>query len=76
MKILDIPQSGKRGQYISLDSRYGQVNRIVSVAKNPETPSQMTIRRILTKVSGPPDQDPHAAQPEWSADRRPVVQQD
>ena len=51
MKILDIPQSGKRGQYVSLGGRYGQVSRIVAVATNPETPSQMTIRRILTKVS-------------------------
>ena len=51
MKILDVPQSGKRGQYISLNSRYGQVSRIVAVASNPETPAQLTIRRILTKVS-------------------------
>ena len=51
MKILDIPQSGKRGQYVSMGGRYGQVSRIVAKTSNPETPSQLTIRRILRKVS-------------------------
>ena len=51
MKISDIPQSGKRGKTVSLEGRNGQVSRILAVPANPETPSQMTIRRILTKVS-------------------------
>jgi hypothetical protein len=51
MKILDIPQSGKRGQNISMGGRYGQVSRSVAVAENPATASQLTIRRILRKVS-------------------------
>ena len=51
MKISDIPQSGKRGKTVSMEGRYGQVSRILATPANPETPAQMTIRRILRKVS-------------------------
>ena len=51
MKISDIPQSGKRGKTVSMEGRYGQVSRILAVPANPETPSQLTIRRNLRKVS-------------------------
>ena len=51
MKISDIPQSGKRGKTVSMKGRYGQVSRILTSPANPETPSQVKIRRILKKVS-------------------------
>ena len=34
-----------------MEGRYGQVSRILATPANPETPAQMTIRRILRKVS-------------------------
>jgi hypothetical protein len=34
-----------------MGGRYGQVSRVLTSPKNPETPAQMTIRRILRKVS-------------------------
>jgi len=51
MRISDIPQSGKRGKTVSMGGRYGQVSRVLTSPSNPETPAQMTIRRILRKVS-------------------------
>jgi hypothetical protein len=51
MKISDIPQSGKRGKTVSMKGRYGQVSRILATPSNPETPSQVKIRRILKSVS-------------------------
>ena len=34
-----------------MGGRYGQVSRVLTSPANPETPAQMTIRRILRKVS-------------------------
>ena len=47
MKILDIPQSGKRGLNVSMDSPFGQVSRTVAIPANPRTPAQMGVRNIL-----------------------------
>jgi hypothetical protein len=51
MKILDIPQSGKRGLYVSMGGRYGLVSRAFVYPANPQSPPQMSVRAILTRVS-------------------------
>ncbi len=38
MKILDIPQSGKKGLNVSMNGRYGQVRRTLVIPTNPRTP--------------------------------------
>jgi len=51
MKILDIPQSGKRGLNVSQAGQFGQISRALAIPSNPRSPSQMTTRGILTKVA-------------------------
>jgi hypothetical protein len=51
MKILDIPQSGRRGLYVSQRGRYGQISRAFVVPSNPRTASQTSVRAILTRVT-------------------------
>jgi hypothetical protein len=51
MKILDIPQSGKRGLNVSQAGQFGQISRALAIPSNPRSPSQVTTRGILTKVS-------------------------
>ena len=51
MKILDIPQSGKRGLNVSQDGQFGQISRATGRVANPRTPSQMTVRDNLSHVS-------------------------
>lgn len=51
MKILDIPQSGKRGLYVSQNGRYGQISRIFVVPANPRTTDQSNVRERLTKMT-------------------------
>ena len=50
MKILDIPQLGKRGLYVSMGSRYGQISRILAIPSNPRTVFQMDVRKALGKM--------------------------
>jgi hypothetical protein len=47
MKILDIPQSGKLGVYVSQGGRYGQIRRILAIPANPRTEDQLNIRQLL-----------------------------
>ena len=51
MKILDIPQSGKRGLNVSMDGSFGLVSRTVAIPANPRTAAQMGVRNILKRVS-------------------------
>jgi hypothetical protein len=51
MKILDIPQSGKRGLNVSQASAFGQMSRTLAIPSNPRSASQMSVRKILSKVS-------------------------
>ncbi|MCX6923892.1 MAG: hypothetical protein NT154_11900 [Verrucomicrobia bacterium] len=51
MKILDIPQSGKRGLYVSQGGRYGQISRAFVIPSNPRTASQTSVRAILSRVT-------------------------
>ena len=47
MKILDIPQSGKRGLTVSQNGRYGQISRAYVMPANPQTAAQMNVRGIF-----------------------------
>ena len=51
MKILDIPQSGKRGLNVSQHGAFGQVSRTLAIPSNPRTSLQMAVRNSLSKVS-------------------------
>ena len=51
MKILDIPQSGRRGLYVSLGGRNGQVSRIFTIPRNPRTAPQMGVRHAFGSVT-------------------------
>jgi len=51
MKILDIPQSGKKGLDVSMNGRYGQVRRTLVIPTNPRTAGQMTVRANLSLVA-------------------------
>jgi hypothetical protein len=51
MKILDIPQSGKRGLNVSMASPFGQVSRTLAIPSNPRSAAQMGVRNILKRVS-------------------------
>jgi len=51
MKILDIPQSGKRGLTVSQGGRYGQISRMLVIPANPQSQSQTAVRAILSANS-------------------------
>ena len=51
MKILDIPQSGKRGLYVSQKSRNGLVSRALVIPTQPQTDAQLRIRSFLRSVA-------------------------
>ncbi len=47
MKILDIPQSGKRGLNVSQGGRYGQISRALVIPTNPRSTDQLNVRQHL-----------------------------
>jgi hypothetical protein len=51
MKILDIPQSGKRGLTVSQHGAFGQISRALAIPTNPRTSLQRAVRNNLSKVS-------------------------
>ena len=51
MKILDIPQSGKRGLNVSQAGQFGQISRALAIPSNPRSPAQMEVRNTLKRVS-------------------------
>ena len=51
MKILDIPQSGKRGLTVSQQGRFGQISRALALVSNPRTPAQVNVRNIFASVT-------------------------
>ena len=51
MKILDIPQSGKRGLTVSQGGAFGQVSRALAIPSNPRTPLQMAVRNKLSRIA-------------------------
>ena len=51
MKILDIPQSGKRGLNVTQKSPFGQISRTLAIPENPRTDAQMSVRVNLGRVA-------------------------
>ena len=51
MKILDIPQSGKRGLNVSQPGQFGQISRTLAIPANPRTDAQMSVRDNLSRVA-------------------------
>jgi hypothetical protein len=51
MKILDIPQSGKRGLNVSQAGQFGQISRTLAIPANPRTGAQMSVRDNLSRVA-------------------------
>ena len=51
MKILDIPQSGKRGLNVSQAGQFGQISRTLAIPANPRTDAQMNVRDNLSRVA-------------------------
>jgi hypothetical protein len=51
MKILDIPQSGKSGNSVSVRTRYGQTRRPLIIPKDPRTPGQLRSRATLGHIA-------------------------
>ena len=51
MKILDIPQSGKRGLTVSQQGRFGQISRALALVSNPRPPAQVNVRNIFASVT-------------------------
>ena len=67
MKILDIPQSGKRGLNVSQAGQFGQISRTLAIPANPRTDAQMTIRDNLTRVAGKWRKLTETQRAEWMA---------
>ena len=51
MKIIDVPQSGKLGTFISFRNRFGQFRRRYVVPKDPRSPAQLNVRSRFGRVS-------------------------
>jgi len=51
MKILDIPQNGKRGQIVAFKSRYGQCHRQLVVPKNRQTSAREHMRGAFGRLA-------------------------
>ena len=50
MRILDIPQSGRCGTFVSVRTRYGQTRRQYAVSRKGPSPSQQRTRSIFALV--------------------------
>jgi hypothetical protein len=50
MIILDIPQSGRCGTYVSVRTRYGQVRRRYAPPRDRRSPAQLRIRSAFGRV--------------------------
>ncbi|MGO8927418.1 MAG: hypothetical protein ACLQU3_11080 [Limisphaerales bacterium] len=50
MKILDIPQSGRQGTFVSVQTRYGQVRRRYAIPRDRRSPAQLRIRSAFGRV--------------------------
>jgi hypothetical protein len=51
MKIIDVPQSGHLGTFISFKTRYGQFRRPYVVPRDPQTPAQLRVRSLMGRIS-------------------------
>jgi hypothetical protein len=52
MKILDIPQSGHLGTFISFKNQHGQCRRPYVIPVNPSTPAQIRDRALIREIAG------------------------
>ena len=50
MRILDIPQSGRCGTFVSVRTRYGQTRRRYAVSRKKPTAAQLRIRSTFARV--------------------------
>ena len=50
MRILDIPQSGKCGTFVSVRTRYGQIRRRYAVPRKSPSEAQIRIRAAFARV--------------------------
>jgi hypothetical protein len=50
MKILDIPQSGRQGTFVSVRSRFGQVRRRYAIPRDCRSPAQLRVRSAFGRV--------------------------
>jgi hypothetical protein len=67
MKILDIPQSGKRGLTVSQNGRYGLISRAFVIPSNPQTAPQMQVRGNLAAIAAKWDTLTEAQRQAWIA---------
>jgi hypothetical protein len=51
MKILDVPQSGHLGTFVSYKTRYGQFRRTYTVPTDPKSPAQLLRRARMARVA-------------------------
>ena len=51
MKILDVPQSGHLGTFVSYKTRYGQFRRSYTVPTDPKSPAQLLRRARMARVA-------------------------
>jgi hypothetical protein len=68
MKILDIPQSGKRGLNVSQHGQFGQISRTLAIPANPRTAAQMTVRDNLSRVAAKWRTLTETQRAQWRAD--------
>lgn len=50
MRILDIPQSGKQGTFVSVSTRYGQIRRRYAVPRKAPSLAQLRIRSTFGRL--------------------------
>ena len=67
MKILDIPQSGKRGLNVSQAGQFGQISRTLAIPANPRSAAQMSVRDNLSHVAAKWRALTEAQRAEWIA---------
>ena len=70
MKILDIPQSGKRGLTVSQGGRNGQISRSLVIPANPQTDAQMRVRNFLGNVAAKWSTLTQAQRNAWTAEAK------
>jgi hypothetical protein len=68
MRILDIPQSGKRGRTVSQNSRNGQISRALVIPVNPRTAAQLRVRGFLGSVASRWSALTQAQRDAWTAE--------
>jgi hypothetical protein len=68
MKILDIPQSGKRGLTVSQGGRNGQISRALVIPANPQTDAQLRVRSFLRTVAASWGTLTQAQRDAWTAE--------